>query len=712
MGICAANVKIKIWVLDFRERRLHVMAVKRLFVQFYVMDSITLLKVQNEYAKYEIECKLRFLFFVILQNIIRRVMSAGSSPSSISANGTVAALLPHRANATLTKMFLPRAVIIQREKVYFCAARTFPNEASVLHAIEGDPKKQFLFIPNARSLFVAKFQQKITQSNQTRKIFEKLIVDHAQYDCKGITDTTLTRNATLIFHQVRQVAKAAADKLPDYIEAYTKACLKRGYCFTRFDLPLIADVFERRLCVYSRLGNYEADFGEEHHQQIILVESQHNLGDAGSHPVYTRFAQQADLKMLSEMRYDRLTAPEIDKPLRLYRDLTLNFNRVQVPIDIFQSIFDYADIPFETYVNEGMQAVLRKEEWNILLQSFQNWNFVQALHRRVSHLCCPSENAEMVQRIKHIACSSLFPRLSSIQFSALSLDDYLIILTQNPQCRSLMFEAISLEDLNTIFIRLPMLAKQLTTLTVRLEPRAKQWWGGKGSSTTVVTVPQVLKPLESLKGLSIMIQGDGELDESIQKAILEIPHLNYLDLNNRQVSLAFVKAFVDKTRPEMIVSAIDVSWRPLSESYEVKPVRYSPECLTVKNCIKRSDGTLLTALCKGRLLTRLNVSRVSFSFRELCTITELAPNLRYLDLGFSYEAPTRRIGPTPRLLISKLFKLPHLEYLDIVKCGVLANDLENLDFPKSLQTLKYGTLFIHTWKRPLRSVLEKIQSKS
>jgi hypothetical protein len=602
-----------------------------------------------------------------------------------------AVIMAPAAYASVTRRFIPRTIIIQREKVHFCAVRTFPNEASVLHAVEGDPKEKVLFVLNARSLFVERFQKKIAGNDQTQRIFDALVKNYTNHYRKDGSDAVLQRNATYIFQQFSRVAAAVASKKKQTLsqpEAYSKACLKRGYCFTRLDFPLIADILERHLCVYSSLGNLEVEYGNQYKHEIVLVEHEHQLETAQVHPIYTRYEPQTYFDVPQRMWYDSFTVPEIQIPLNLYRDFTISFNRGQVPIHIFQNVFDYTGIPFESYVNEGLQAVLHSEGWNTIVQSPQNWSFVQPLYRRVTHLCCPSGNFELIQRVKSIACPSLFPCLRSIQFSAQSIVENCIdVLNQNPQCHSVMFEEISVQSLNAIFTRLPEFTSQLTALTVSLRQSApKKKPAATGSAEVAdVTLPQALKPLAALQGLSLKLDRQQLLDQAAQEALLSMTKLDYLDLNGLRVPIVFIKTYINKAQERLSLSAIDVSWH---SQRACQPVKRFPGVLTIKNCISNSDGTLLPFLYTDRSLSKLDVSGINFSYEELSTLSKPPQTLKYLNLEGCYTGE--------QSLLQIIANLAQLEYLDLTGCKILLEHVPLLANLKNLRVLKAGGFIAYT----------------
>jgi len=569
-----------------------------------------------------------------------------------------------------TKKFLRRPLIIQQDKVNYCAARTFPDELSALHAINGNLKAEVLVVANARRQFTEKFQKKVAQNQQTQHLFDKLFATYSSHLCKGKGVTSQQRNATLIFQQFTQVISKSSKEIITSQDAYTHACLKRGYCFTRIDLPLIADIFERNICLYLDSKIIDSEFGIQYKDQVVLVESEHRLEGSHNHPIFTRFIPQATMGNITEYMLDnRYTAPETLLPLNLYNTIHALFNR-QAPLDLYQIIFGYADIPFTSYLNVGMQAVLDKENWQFLLQSFQNWNFTQTFCRRVTHLSTPAGDTALIQRATKIICSELFPNISSLHFRSLkTAEEYSTILSQNPRCSSLLFEGILKEDFNTIFTRMPKLPLQLTNLAVKFTLSKDQ---------STLTIPQLLMPLKALQGLSLRLEGYKVLGELLENILLCMPNLNYLDLNEHRVSEDFVIGFINKFKSEDI-KTLDVSFSTTVNA-PIQGIKHFPNSVTLKNRSQHYVNSLYPFLKVFRELVTINAAGCYLTNDDLNGLPELISTLEHLDLHGSNECASLDI----------ISQLVNLKYLDITGWTISLENIAFLANLKNLQTLHAG----------------------
>lgn len=561
--------------------------------------------------------------------------------------------------------------------------RNFPtlrDRASALHAVAGVQKSEFVLI-DARKHFAKKLSGQ--QGSKTVQAAFKSVLsaysDH--FNCKDKDEKSAhSKNAAIL-------AKASGEKVNFTEKAYTTACLESDFCFTRFDLALVAHAFAKRILVYSHLHTLEARFGEEYPELVVLRENRDH-SDPNGYPCFERCTPLTLFERMKYSYYSQYRVQEILEPQQLEATLSEGLGANRNFSFAFQLILDYAAVPIVSKINLAMQVILEREEWNSDLNSSENKMFADAYQRRVTHIYCSPVKSSLLNRMEALVRPDYFPCINAIAFAAYTIDvtHCIKILKNNPNCRSLYFQKITIDNLQLIFNVFPHIAKGLESLACFLDhPKQAVAPASVGPSNFA----SFLLPLVNLQRLFLGIEID---DEQFTQITAACPLLHYFDLTNSYISIELIMKFIEKKKKglqNLDLRFIDFKsmrtmYPPLHFPRESPiPANMRPNSLTLRNCVQRSEGSLLPLVATIPTLRELDISNIKFDNKEMCALKNLpSDSLLVLRMRFCYQDHGG--------LLEIVTHFTNLIELDITGCYLTLAEIHLLRKLKTLRILRVG----------------------
>lgn len=493
-------------------------------------------------------------------------------------------------------VFRRSSIIIHHRDETFVPEPTFLDEASVLHALHGEHANNALYLRNARAAFVGKLKKQI-QNPSVQKALRKLMgIYRLHYNTETFgpkVDIAYCKNARLLH----------ANSLLDAGEKYSAACMNRSYCFTQFDLEMIAIIFQTTIYVYSDIDRLKYSVGHNFKAQIVLFEDSIGLYSEKTFPCYQRCVEQgyfAQAKAWKDWLFNNVidtTSPLAKDVLFLYeslpsalsdelKDVILGFTNTQIKI------------------NRAMHDILAKEKWSTSIQSVHNYRFIQKFQRKVTQIY----NGNRWSKMQGIVSSRIFPHLRSISFdnwNSQTLQSYSKILAENPGIRALKLDGFSFADLDALFTALPEIADKLEDLQILDLITEKTW--------------RVLKKCISLRNIRIFARSTlTNAEETFNSIVAQFPQIRHIDIYG-MMALPFdtIKGFIYERRHGLKSIDLRVNNRGTgvnsqvndNDGIDVESLN-NVDGLSIFSALSDSNLTFIPFLATIDSMTELNISGV------------------------------------------------------------------------------------------------------
>lgn len=638
--------------------------------------------------------------------------------TSVESNSNFAGNPPSTKDKTTTAtvpvffQFREEILLVRDEKWRVQSIRA--DGATALHAVLGKTIKGSYYSENARQLFVTKFQER-RMVQCVQDAFHQLFRYYYKHLSSGNGNSLYYQNAYRIFSSLNAIAdentyKSQGSQIVQAetkkcLEAYQTACQREDYNFTRYDLELIAQVFQTKIEVFSTNNTLAHTFGGEHKTHIVLWRG---MCDDNCDAYYLRCIPPNFLQKTLDAFYEyQYRSPRVDLPIwwsyHLHNAIQTNSTPLYDPISL---IVEYAGIPLRELVNAAMQDVLEKENWATSLTSYSNWRFVEVFRHRVTSLKIPAitgydfQNRAVVSRVQRVVCRELLPNLNDFSFGAFPAkkrtDSFVNdILSQYPRCRSLSFQNITLEQLHSITRLYPDIAANLESLHV------EKLDGYEEHVRTSIETPTLVSTLTSFKKLTKLLIPSSyfKTDAEFQMVIQGCPGIQHVDLRNhiKLTGAANFNVFneiifqrkrglqvldISCSEPVWATDAVKLTW---PAQFIMDTVQIRPNCLRLRNCL-REFGNSIVNLINIDTLIELDLSNIPLNENILKYFHDKPPQqLRVLKMRNCFSEHTG--------IKNGISNLEHLEELDITGC-TMYNLYELLGKMKNLKVLRCGGFLI------------------
>lgn len=540
----------------------------------------------------------------------------------------------------------PRHLSVLTKSGRYRTSPTLCDRASILHALSAKTINGLYQLENERKHFVSMLYAK-KNDPKIQHVLKQTFEGYVQHYVYPNDKSIYTKNALKIFHNWdskfgwnKSKEGIAKISLEACMEAYSAACQLPEYCFTENDLPLVAYVFSKTLEVHSKEGCVEYQSGNARDERIVLVERLNEPNPLDTFPCFQRCEPYGLADNLNDLQFRQFTSPKI-QALTALHDTFLHYLQ-QGNRDVFPLIFDYAELPIASQINDAVRDIFARENWSLTIKSEENWAFIERFRHRVTTFTVPNAPEYILDRVQKIVSLHVFPNIEELRFPDPEdiHNDHIQtcidkLIDQNPRCISLAFHRISLEQLYFIFKSRPHLAQQLQFLEIEhlekspLEEDLKEMEFEKPSIRSVFT------NLPNLKGLLIKHRNLKDVSPGeifiFSDVVFEVfPQLRHLDLGGGNIISPPVSRTLEAEKAHLKV----LDLQRVEENRFIVPVtkQVHQHTLRLRNCIYAFNRNLVETISQIETLEELDIRGIRIKAEDIHLLANLK-NLRVFKCG-------------------------------------------------------------------------------